>query len=102
MGMRPSGINSRSIGPVVVALSLSFAISALSFASTSQRSKAKIEKREFGKLADGTSVDLYTLTNKNGIEVQITNYGGAGVFIRKPNTSGKRADNVLGYDQTPG
>ena len=102
MGMRPSGINSRSIGPVVVALSLCFAISALSFASTSQRSNAKIEKREFGKLADGTSVDLYTLTNRNGVEVQITNYGGAVVSVRTPDRAGKMSDIVLGFDQPQG
>jgi aldose 1-epimerase len=102
MGMRPSGINSRSMGSVVVALSLCFAISALSFASTSQRSKAKIEKREFGKLADGTSVDLYTLTNRNGVEVQITNYGGAVVSVRTPDRTGKMSDIVLGFDQPQG
>src|SRR6266446_5647767 len=99
MGVSPSGINSRSIGPVVVALSLCLAVSALSFPSTNQGSKAKIEKSEFGKLADGTSVDLYTLTNRNGLEVQITNYGGAVVSVKTPDRTGKMTDIVLGFDQ---
>src|SRR5260370_42075843 len=102
MGMRPSGVNSRCTGSFVVVLSLTFAISALSFASTNQSSKAKIEKREFGKLTDGTSIDLYTLTNRNGLEVQITNYGGAVVSIRTPDRSGEMTDIVLGYDQPQG
>jgi aldose 1-epimerase len=102
MGMRPSGINSRSMGPVIVALSLCLAISAPSLASTNQRSKAKIEKREFGKLADGTSVDLYTLTNRSGVEVQITNYGGAVVSVKTPDRAGNMSDIVLGFDQPQG
>jgi aldose 1-epimerase len=81
---------------------LCFAISAPSFARTNQRSKATIEKREFGKLTDGTAIDLYTLTNRNGIEVKITNYGGAVVSVRTPDRTGKMTDIVLGYDQPQG
>ena len=98
MSMRTSRIKSTCIGSVVVVLSLCFA----SFASTNQSSKAKVEKHEFGRLADGTAVDLYTLTNKNGVEVQITNYGGAVVSVKTPDRTGKMTDIVLGYDQPQG
>jgi aldose 1-epimerase len=100
--MHKGKINSKCIGSVAIAWSLCFAISAPSFALTNQRSKATIEKREFGKLTDGTAIDLYTLTNRNGIEVKITNYGGAVVSVRTPDRTGKMTDIVLGYDQPQG
>ena len=56
-----------------------------------------IKKNAFGKTAEG-QVDLYTLTNRNGIEVRITNYGGRVVSILAPDRHGKMADVVLGFD----
>jgi aldose 1-epimerase len=64
--------------------------------------KAKIEKRPFGKLSDGTVVDLYTLTNQNGMEVAISNFGGAVVALRIPDRASRMADIVLGYDDPQG
>jgi aldose 1-epimerase len=96
--MRKNRISSNCI-LCLAALSVSFSVSALSFAATDQRSRAKIEKRQFGKLADGTAVDLYTLTNRNGLEVQITNYGGIVVSVKTPDRAGKMTDIVLGYDR---
>ena len=34
-----------------------------------------IKKSDFGKMPDGQPVELFTLTNKNGMQVAITNYG---------------------------
>ena len=56
-----------------------------------------IKKNAFGKTAEG-QVDLYTLTNRNGIEVRITNYGGRVVSLLAPDRHGKMADVVLGFD----
>ena len=61
-----------------------------------------IDKRAFGKLEDGTTVDIYTLKNRNGIEVEITNYGGAVVSIKTPDRRGQMADIALGYDDPLG
>ena len=36
-----------------------------------------MQKQLFGKTEDGQQVDLYILTNKNGVEAGITNYAGA-------------------------
>jgi aldose 1-epimerase len=60
------------------------------------------KKTSFGKTPGGEAVDLYVLTNKNGNEVAITNYGGAVVSIKVPDRSGKVADVVLGYDNADG
>lgn len=59
-------------------------------------------KKPFGKTPDGQSADLYVLTNKNGAEVSITNYGGAVVSIKVPDRNGKLGDVVLGYDNVDG
>lgn len=61
-----------------------------------------ITKSSFGKTPDGEQVDLYLLTNKNGIEAAITNYGGAVVSLKVPDRSGKLGDVVLGYDSVDG
>jgi aldose 1-epimerase len=62
----------------------------------------KIQKRAFGKTADGQSVDLFTLTNKKGMEATITNYGAAVVSLNIPDRKGKIEDVVLGYDTLEG
>ncbi|MBN1219594.1 MAG: galactose mutarotase [Anaerolineae bacterium] len=57
-----------------------------------------ITKQTFGKMPDGTLVDLYTLANANGLEVKITNYGGVIVSIVTPDQHGQLGDIVLGFD----
>lgn len=52
----------------------------------------------YGKLKDGREVTLYTLTNKNGIEVGVINYGGIITTILTPDRNGKKEDIVLGLD----
>ncbi|HLO53224.1 MAG TPA: aldose epimerase family protein [Saprospiraceae bacterium] len=60
--------------------------------------KSEIIKTDFGQLSDGTMSSLYTLTNKNGVKVSITDYGGIIVSVMVPDKSGVMADVVLGYD----
>jgi aldose 1-epimerase len=58
----------------------------------------KVSKESFGKTADGESVDLFTLTNRNGMEAKITNYGGIVTTLTAPDRSNKYADVVLGFN----
>jgi aldose 1-epimerase len=53
----------------------------------------------FGQLPDGRKADLYTLTNENGVEVQLTNYGGIITSIKTPDKNGNSENIVLGFDQ---
>ena len=46
----------------------------------------------------GKNVTLYTLTNSNEFEVQISNYGGIIVSAMAPGKDGTKADVVLGFD----
>lgn len=56
-----------------------------------------IEKKLFGVLDDGIEVYLYTLKNKNGMTVQISDYGGAVTQISVPDKNGYYDDIVCGY-----
>jgi aldose 1-epimerase len=60
-----------------------------------------IKRSVFGKMPDGQEVHLYTLTNSNGMQVAITNYGARIVSILVPDRNGKMADVVLGFDNLP-
>jgi aldose 1-epimerase len=57
-----------------------------------------IEKTVYGKLSDGTQVDLYTLTNSHGLVCKIMTYGGIITELHVPDRNGKSADVVLGCD----
>lgn len=61
-------------------------------------SDSNITEQSFGTLSTGESARLYTLTNKQGMQVNITNYGGIIVSIFTPDITGRLADIVLGYD----
>ncbi len=78
-------------------------VSVTIFASGLQaEANSKMQKQSFGKTEDGQTVDLYILTNKNGVEAGITNYGGTVVWLKAPDRDGKRDDVVLGYDTVDG
>src|SRR5215467_527172 len=90
-------------GAIFVAAAAIFLMTSSSWGvETPASSKAKIEKRTFGAVEGGQEVDLYTLRNPSGMEVAITNYGGAVVSLKVPDRAGKLADVVLGYDNAQG
>ena len=60
--------------------------------------KTDVKKQAFGKMPDGAAVDLYTLTNANGMQAGIMTYGGTVVSLTAPDRNGKYADVVLGLD----
>ena len=69
---------------------------------SSRGMRGNIRKQPFGKTASGEQIDLYSLTNKKGMEVSITNFGATVVTLRVPDRSGKAADVVLGFDDLEG
>ena len=71
----------------------------LSGCSQGRKEERKVEKQPFGKTADGTPVDLYTLTNSKGVRVAITNYGGIVVSLFTPDRNGNLGDIVLGFER---
>ena len=58
-----------------------------------------ITKQEFGVLeTTGQRIDNYTLKNRNGMTVTISEFGGAVVSIRVPDKFGRFSDVAAGYD----
>ncbi|HOW89110.1 MAG TPA: aldose epimerase family protein [Elusimicrobiales bacterium] len=74
------------------------ALTFISCKDAMNQTKPSISKETFGNTGDGTKVFLWTLKNKNGITVKITNYGGIVTSILAPDRTGKMGDIVLGYD----
>jgi aldose 1-epimerase len=60
--------------------------------------KAGVTKASFGNVPDQGDVDVYTLTNANGVEVRAITYGGIITSIRVPDRTGQFGDIVLGFD----
>jgi len=52
----------------------------------------------FGTLPDGRTASLHSLTNANGLSVEVTNYGGIITRLLAPDRDGRLADVVLGFD----
>jgi aldose 1-epimerase len=73
-------------------------------ASTGQAadSGGTMDKKPFGKTADGRPVDLYTLRNPSGMEATITNWGAVVVSVKAPDRDGKMADVVHGFESLDG
>jgi len=51
-----------------------------------------------GKLADQTPINQVTLTNSNGVSVDVINYGGIITRIETPDSNGNMGNIVLGLD----
>lgn len=57
-----------------------------------------LDPTSFDTIINEKPVKLYTLKNKDGMEVSITNYGGRVVSLVVPDKDGKPTDVVLGFD----
>ena len=58
-----------------------------------------LTKARFGLAEDSTQVHLFTLRNKNGVVVKLTNYGGIVTSIVTPDRQGEFADIALGFNK---
>jgi aldose 1-epimerase len=77
----------------------------LTLAGCSQTTVTKegsVTQAVFGKTPEGESVDVYTLTNSEGMEVRAITFGGVITSIRVPDRSGKFDDVALGFDSLEG
>jgi len=84
-------------------LPFSFALLiALTWNFHAQVNGPRVTHAEFGKLPGGQTVDQFTLTNANGMEVKALSFGCIITSIRVPDRNGKFDDVVLGYDNMDG
>ncbi len=68
---------------------------------TKEEKKMNVIKENFGNV-DNKEIYLFTIKNENGMEVNITNYGGIVTSILVPDKNGDFDDVVLGYDNLDG
>jgi aldose 1-epimerase len=66
--------------------------------STELKKDKAITEAPYGTV-QGKEVKLYTLKNKNGLTLKVTNYGCIVTELDVPDKAGKMADVVLGYDK---
>ncbi len=78
----------------------------LTFACLAQapagKGKSDVKKQAFGNLPDGSPIELYTLSNAQGMQAEIMTYGGIVVRLTAPDRGGKYADVVLGMQDLAG
>jgi aldose 1-epimerase len=82
-------------------LAMAMMAMALLLSCTEKKEEATLsglKKADFVLEVEGKPTALYVLTNKNGAEACITNYGGRLVSLMVPDKNGKMTDVVLGYD----
>src|SRR5438552_18749550 len=73
----------------------------LALMSTAADLQGQVTKQSFGKMPDGTAVDIYTLKS-GAIEARIITYGGIGQSPKIPEKNGKSAEVIPSYDWTNG
>ena len=61
-----------------------------------------MNKRAFGNNKKGEAATLYTFENKNGMEMQVTDFGATLYALLVPDKDGIKRDVVLGYDDPQG
>ena len=67
-----------------------------------RKGKSDVKKQAFGNLPDGAPIELYTLSNAQGMQAGIMTYGGAVVSLTAPDRGDKYADIVLGMQDLAG
>lgn len=66
--------------------------------SCQKKQISTIQQQAFDTIYNEKPISLYTLTNKNGLEMQVTNFGARIVTLFTPDKNGKMEDIVLGYE----
>ena len=61
-----------------------------------------LKRADFQKTINGKETDLFILSNDNGAEAAITNYGGAIISVMVPDRNGKLANVVQSHDTIDG
>lgn len=58
---------------------------------------ARVDRSSFGKTKDGVAIDLYTLTNSQGMIAKVITYGALLTELHVPDRTGAVKDVVLGF-----
>ncbi len=84
---------------IILAGMMALAISACNNQTTNPKlTQSGLDPQKFEATIDGKQTHLYTLTNKQGMEVCITNFGGRIVSVNINDKNGTPRDVVLAFD----
>jgi aldose 1-epimerase len=83
-----------SVGPVKTTWLL---VLFLMMGAATMEAKTNVTKQPFGKMPDGSAVDVYTLS-EGPVEAKIITFGGIVESLKVPDKAGKSDDVVLGFD----
>lgn len=72
------------------------------FARPAEAAPDSITQSSFGHAPGGQAVSLYTLTNRRGMTVKITNFGATLTSVIVPDRTGHLDDVLLGFDSADG
>ena len=81
-----------------IGFAMAVALASCSGNPAQQLTLSGLDAAKFDTVINEKPVGLYTLTNEQGMEVCVTNFGGRVVSIMVPDRDGKMTDVVLGYD----
>lgn len=84
---------------IIIATAAGVLASCTANAPRQQLTQSGLDAAAFDTIVDGQQVALYTLTNANGLEACITNFGGRVVSLMVPDRDGTMRDVVLGHDR---
>jgi aldose 1-epimerase len=87
---------------ICVLLLMGFTSTIVAARTPSKSPSPGVAKTVFGKTHDGREAHLFTLSNKSGMEVAISDFGGTVVSIKVPDRDGKMGDVILGYESVAG
>lgn len=101
--------------PCVLGLTVMVLFAALMFGACKQPSSVRdeseqakgitsmeIQKQSFGQHPDGREVEIYTLTNMNGLRARLITYGATLISLEVPDRNNDLGDIVLGHDNLAG
>ena len=87
---------------LICSLTTLVAVGLMACGPTEEPMSQSVTSTAFGTTPDGQPVDLFTMTNANGIEIKAISYGGIIISLKTPDRSGTLGDIVLGYDNVQG
>jgi aldose 1-epimerase len=67
-------------------------------APTDAAQSTTVTRADFGRLPDGTVVEIYKLQNRNGLVAKVITYGALLTEMHVPDRAGKLGDVTLGFD----
>jgi aldose 1-epimerase len=85
--MRPATISIFTLTTALLTIAMTLSVHA----------QTQVTSEPFGKLPDGTAIEIYTLKSPM-LEARVLTYGGILQSLRAPDRSGQFADVVLGFD----